>query len=679
MVDWTIDDEKIFSELKLNSDSSFNEFIKSISAYAYDEIGLEHIFKIEEKLRNLLECELFLSITKKRHRDHLLHACRIARLGEMILKEKIVYNGITFTLLDISRELYKMNPNIIKEFESYELEINNENLLRIWYVGALFHDIGFIYEAFKETAKNIEFLWNIKEFKKLHLDVQSAINEFESNFGSGQQTSFKTINSFDHAKTGCCIISNMLGDNSLICSMAAIMAECHTTSNILYFSEDPLSFLLVLLDEIQEWERPAAGRKLLEEALSESIGTFSPFIETNIKPELNNINVSMNITKGASIDLNFVLDYPDDIGIQDDTNFSFPIMLYLKYKNFQRLRIGKSEKLRDALKNHCGVEDLFEFGIHTTIKTNGALAYKWHRQCDALLFRALRSRNKVITNWLYDETKYKEKRGVVKFEISKDKYLPKVFYGDFKELFLEGHNDYLDTRYLSIDNYDAEYIYDPSENPAEVKITAKVKRKIMNSRKEVPINGFYSSIDDEIKDLKLISVKENNNEVKVEKYEIRREKREDKTIFDESFAFYTQFETPLYYTIPESSKTLEYEMTYISPKEKTIYYDCVYNGFRNMVNDGKITVKWEKHLFDSLFQGGIKFQGSDKESDKLSNGVNNNENVTVNFLAYKGYDLKSSDVDSTYYKFVKPIKNLASLELSGFIWIKKNLDMSKIV
>ena len=154
MVEWIIDDDKLFSDFSLNKDSSFNEFIKNISDYAYQKIELEQIFKIEDKLKSLLECELFLSITKKRHRDHLLHACRIAHLGEIILTEKLIYKGKSLSLLDLVRELYNESPEIVERFALFELEISNKNILKIWYIGALFHDIGFIYEAFKEKDRD---------------------------------------------------------------------------------------------------------------------------------------------------------------------------------------------------------------------------------------------------------------------------------------------------------------------------------------------------------------------------------------------------------------------------------------------------------------------------------------------------------------------------------------------
>ncbi len=136
----------------------------------------------------------------------------------------------------------------------------------------------------------------------------------------------------------------------------------------LWSTERPLSFLAVLLDEIQEWERPVLGRKLREQAFLAKIRQLSPYIEPQeAKSELNYISLTSNnadnfevdISDSGNLDLNFTLDYGDSL---ETSNFSFPMMLYLKYKNWRRqydiLLFESSKNNKKAIKRRDIVRDL---------------------------------------------------------------------------------------------------------------------------------------------------------------------------------------------------------------------------------------------------------------------------------------------------------------------------------
>jgi hypothetical protein len=128
MRDIKIDDDLLFAKLpniKIDKNSSIKSLIKNISCYCYDTIELDRAFSIENWLEKLLECEVYLSFTKKRHRDHLLHACRIAILGDIILNSKIDNSKSNFILLDLIRELFRQNSTLIQMFNKYDLNIVN--------------------------------------------------------------------------------------------------------------------------------------------------------------------------------------------------------------------------------------------------------------------------------------------------------------------------------------------------------------------------------------------------------------------------------------------------------------------------------------------------------------------------------------------------------------------------
>lgn len=426
-------------ELKIYGEPSFEQLIKKISDYVYDERELDARFEIKTWLENLLERELFLSITKKRHRDHLLHACRMALLGERILKGKIIYeDGKKFRLLDLVRELFRKQKDTQKLLKLYEVDtLNNEALdekiLQIWFIAALFHDVGFIYEAFTEVWENLKDIMKYPNFKEMHLDIEKALANFKKRFSVSDVRvklyKSKFTREFDHSKIGACLISNLLGESNLICDMAAFITDHHSSNETLEFTERPLSFLMVLLDEIQEWERPVLGRKIRDQILSEKISKLSPFIEyPEVKPELESISLSSDNDKdfeikmkNGNLNLDFTLDYVDNVAVLEKTDFSFPLMLYLKYKDLQRLRIGDERKLKEALREALGVSPLFSTDSTDDIITglnNKNLSKKLERLfIDNLLEQAL---EKPKVQVIHKDKEWEVVDGNKKYPIQKD-------------------------------------------------------------------------------------------------------------------------------------------------------------------------------------------------------------------------------------------------------------------
>jgi hypothetical protein len=247
----------------------------------------------------------------------------------------------------------------------------DEKILQIWFIAALFHDVGFIYEAFTEVWENLKDIMQYPNFKEMHLDIEKALANFKKRFSvsdvRGKLYKSKFTREFDHSKIGACLISNLLGESNLICDMAAFITDHHSSNETLEFTERPLSFLMVLLDEIQEWQRPVLGRKLRDQILSEKISNLSPFIEyPKVDPELESISLSSDNDKdfeikmkNGNLNLDFTLDYEDKVAVLERTDFSFPLMLYLKYKDLQRLRIGDERKLKEALREALEVSPLF--------------------------------------------------------------------------------------------------------------------------------------------------------------------------------------------------------------------------------------------------------------------------------------------------------------------------------
>ncbi len=774
-------------ELKIYGEPSFEQLIKKISEYAYDKRGLDARFEIKAWLENLLERELFLSITKKRHRDHLLHACRMALLGERILLGKITYDdGKEFRLLDLVRELFRKQKDTQKLLKLYEVDtLNNEALdkiiLQVWFIAALFHDVGFIYEAFTEVWENLKDIMKYPNFREMHLDIEKALANFKKRFSVSdvREKLYKSrfTREFDHSKIGACLISNLLGESNLICDMAAFITDHHSSNETLEFTERPLSFLMVLLDEIQEWQRPVLGRKLRDQILSEKISKLSPFIEyPNVTPELECISLSSDNDKdfeikmkNGNLNLNFTLDYGDNVAVLEETDFSFPLMLYLKYKDLQRLRIGDERRLKEALREALGeasplfstecTDDIitelnnksvseklerlfidnsseqvlekpkvqviqkdkewevvdgdkkyliqkdngelivnpdlpFNFSICLDFTSKGALANKWHRQCDILLYETLKHKNKILSNWLDNIISYRTKDSI-KLEIGN---MPRVLSGDFKEVVARSNETYLQEENISYENVDVEYTYERFESD-KIKFLAEFDITLKNNNPE-RMKQIFLAFDTEIMDVTVKKASENGNDINIaDIWQSPIPKKDyEKGEYKERFVMSIPFAKPL----PDNeTRDICYKIEMTLPAsilEKENLIDGFYNWRPYDTKSGKIRINWDKELFDKYSIGLFLCNCTYAELEVIQSRENMNKIINVNKITNVRNgrskldrevgrikkELKekneckceiypehpSKDTEGNYY-FERNFENLEMHHLAVFLWIPK--------
>lgn len=775
-----ISDSELFKIYRIDENSTFKDLINNIRDYAYNEIKLDPIFNIDEWMIKLLKAETFLYITTKRHRDHLLHACRIAALGELLFKKEFTYRDEKFTFLDYVKTIFIKNENIKTIFLRHELDINNdlvvkEKILQAWYVASLFHDIGYIYDAFTQSWKNLDFLKEFPNFRQLDLDIEKSIENFQEQFIVSQlhedNCRYDFNRSFDHGKIGACIISNLVRDSNPVCEIAALITDGHTSNEKIEFEKEPLPFLLALLDEIQEWQRPVMGRKITDQALSEKISMFSPYAEKSLRsPELDNINysfflsnylnaqsfywddipekdekklknflaktfcidwaktaiieriemgktfqvsskdnslfITLNpeksnayiiiddgrvykcrvategeilklyiISNQISFKLNFLLNFKTNAKFMDRNNFSLPMMLYLKYKNFQRLRTNNNtEYLNDD--RFIG-EKLSRFNLSLKVKiiSDFPLAHLWDRQCNILFTKSSEFKNSVISLWLENIIKYRDRVGKICFDLADEK-TPRAFDADFSKVILESNDIYLRDSYIKEKECSVEIEYKRKHNinPEHLMVSIKVRRTIANSSPDIPINGFYACFDEFVLDkLEIGSIKVNHNEIKdVFKQELPVEKntKEEQT-YRENYAVYIPFKSPL---TEEEPKEIEYKYSYTTSLKNMKQYDGIFNGRgKNNMKLANLTVKWDKKLFESNYNGCILFNGDHKDMKELLSGLRKKMSYLSckdNFKACAG-DLKGNIVKNNFIEFKYGFKNINPYNMVGFAWLEK--------
>jgi hypothetical protein len=691
LFDFIIQDLRIINSEMTFEDISFGDLIKEIAKHVYDNIELDGSFDIQKWLETLLECEVFLSTTKKRHRDHLLHACRIAVLGERILKKTLDESAAPFSqkicLLDLVRDLFISNNNISDLMKIYELENIgeielNKKILQIWYLAALYHDIGYIYESFIESWKNIRFLTEYPNFKEFYLNVETAITRFEREFKVSDAheilPSKEFLKSFDHGKIGACLIANLLGDHNFICDVAASITQNHTSKDRVEFTEDPLSFLLILLDELQEWQRPVLGKKIRDQALAEKITEYSPYIENISKnPELSEIGMDWHI-ENSILNIDFILDFGRDTEIVETTNFSLPMMLYLKYKNLQRLRVDQS-KISASFKNCLPVNTcLKDLAISISFKSGNPLCSLWDRQCNILLGYSHIKSIYTISNWLADTVRYRSEIGDIKFEINKIE-LPRVFDGDFSQHILEAHEIYLRDSYIIEENTEYELAYSKADpiDKGLINVEVSVRRELGNANTDIPIKGIYTCIDEcMIRDslcLEMVDVDGNDRLEEASKYlfklplEISSESEEN--IARSTYALYIPFRINLVYPI---RKIIKYRYSFKTDLRNMHLYFLTFNGRRkNSIKRIAMNINWNQNLAQEMFTQFLSFRGN---QDGLVNlikylkrSIRNREELELDCLREFGV-IKTSIVLSGVNRYPDTWADIEPYKLVGFVY-----------
>jgi len=371
-----------------------------ISEYSHLDVKMPRVFDVEAVLQKTIFSDAYLYMTKERYRDHMFHVIDVCLMGFFLLQ----------CTLTGGQSLESLISQIINKDAVYP----DEDVIQNWFLAALFHDIGYSLEAEEKNRENFEKdtgekdlpieEWQKKmeieklkihrrnlaelerrkaqygsnfplsilnqigeekeEIRQLEINLESA-----SNAGLSQLTVKKPQKSNekkqkqkeDHGVRSCEYVREVLetlaGDNQELLNRFKPALEAIRKHNLMSekinFSEEPLSFLLVLCDELQEWGRARMDVTELREAVVAKI----IFPDTDILPvntllEYLWVGVELDETqkcgkiKGES--LYFCLFYKDAVS----ENFEPLAIWLLKSYNFQRLKLpGDGLKIAVTLRN----------------------------------------------------------------------------------------------------------------------------------------------------------------------------------------------------------------------------------------------------------------------------------------------------------------------------------------
>lgn len=350
-----------------------DEFSIWFSQRTFDEIFEKRIFPIleigglkyvKDLLKGFLKFERLTYLTPffsefKRSRDHFLHQFRIAILGDFLLN---CYIGDP-------KDKRKLIDPIKKIFDAQDRHNKNHTVAQVrttWWVTALLHDCSYpLYHIFfpnlfqKSPYVDLNKIYSdvfLEEFKS---SFESALKNFTDdfkeklkdliteleleNFGKHILNSFE--NDFSHNITSAFNLWEKFKGSRNHAFLPKVAAESiilhHNFQNIensdkekrIGFVEYPLAFLLIVLDEVQEWGRPIVVEDDINPTkISKLIELDKVIIQGIHRDEAGNHYINKD-------KLSFILDYKDRGMILEKTKLDPGRKLEEKKHNLSRLLI----------------------------------------------------------------------------------------------------------------------------------------------------------------------------------------------------------------------------------------------------------------------------------------------------------------------------------------------------
>ncbi len=261
-----------------------------LSEYAYHEIGVHRELNLFERLTRQLVHELSLYSAGEYYRDHLYHVMDVCLLGELLLRSEITNPPVgskANTLVDLLCELNKSHAVVGTHPEKGDVVLEPRTLLRNWYVASLCHDLGYVVE------KAGRLLAPLGRFRGPGLDEfrEAAEKGLESGRESISKATRDRLSSSwppraseeylaeaeptDHGVVSWLHLQEWLDrtkrpSGSLAHALTAVLRHNLHSQKVNMYRE-PLTLLLMLCDQLQEWGRPRIEPEPLARGVMEAL------------------------------------------------------------------------------------------------------------------------------------------------------------------------------------------------------------------------------------------------------------------------------------------------------------------------------------------------------------------------------------------------------------------------
>ncbi len=390
--------------------SSYGAALCSLVVDLGRRIGLDSGARVEEHLHVLAELEPIFYSGLKRYRDHLLHSCRVALLGLYALEQEILLPPEV--AVTPGRRRAKLRTHVERLLHStvashaargfpvrwpnervpgacrraYEpLEPTHDatesvvharprdpnGVWKCWLLAALHHDIGYcvcylgaLVDTNPLLAQGSEAMSRTRRILRDGFDtVASELRTNASALGS-----LVNYGDVPHGSLAGLHVRSLVENDYWLEIAARAIARHDDHTGRVDFRTEPFSYLLILVDELQEWGRPVTIGPLPASERGMAVA-FSILA----KAELPSISCSVGDR------WEFALDYTGtERTILRDTGFSFARFLYEKHRNLARLgpAMPMTVKVVSNTARH-ELEELETWARRSSLANAAAWAQEW--------------------------------------------------------------------------------------------------------------------------------------------------------------------------------------------------------------------------------------------------------------------------------------------------------------
>jgi len=235
----------------------YEEFVDSLifllSEYAHQVERLPRRTPLYKVMSEIWSCEAMLYTVREGYRDHLHHVVNVCLLG-MVLMEAGFFE--------------KLDPN----WEQIPEDLKHRRR-RNWMLAGLLHDVGYGLDLNRHMIPHLDFFKVCPSLSKFQEDLAKAFEDSEQNLckSLNQWFNFGTLsNKLDHGIVSALylLFLDHAGEDldedakpsdewcKEICEAFEAIGKHNLEGTHIIPVENPLAFLLLLCDHLQEWDRP---------------------------------------------------------------------------------------------------------------------------------------------------------------------------------------------------------------------------------------------------------------------------------------------------------------------------------------------------------------------------------------------------------------------------------------
>ena len=227
------------------------DFISLIVEFGHRIVKVDRSIDLKSLFNKFVELEPSIYLTEK-YRDHILHTIMVTILGHILLESKLE-DGKT-TLAKLMVEIYETSPKKpnIK---------NEEEVKKAWFIAALIHDIGYGIKILDSIEHYLTPPSLSEPFGVFLNSIDNIIRKEAEKYDA------KIVTRKPHGLVSALFLASLRdykGWKELpFVKIAERTVVKHDSEDTVNFWDDPLPFLLIFVDEIQEFSRPNISRELL--------------------------------------------------------------------------------------------------------------------------------------------------------------------------------------------------------------------------------------------------------------------------------------------------------------------------------------------------------------------------------------------------------------------------------